>query len=63
MLKSTNRRDALEERGKLQINKGIELMLPRGRREPKSQIDLDRSFHFFKWQVRLRVKMDITCQR
>ena len=43
------------------INKGIELMLPRKRREePKSQIDLDVTVPIFVWRVRLRLKLDIT---
>ena len=43
------------------INKGIELMLPRKRREePKSQIDLDVTVPIFFWRVRLRLKLDIT---
>ena len=43
------------------INKRIELMLPRKRREePKSQIDLEVTVPIFFWRVRLRLKLDIT---
>ena len=46
---------------KQSINKGIELMLPRKRREePKSQIDLDVTVPIFGRRVRLRLKLDIT---
>ena len=46
---------------KQSINKGIELMLPRKRREErKSQIDLDVTVPIFFWRVRLRLKLDIT---
>jgi hypothetical protein len=43
------------------LNKGIELMLPRARRENKSNIDFDMTLPFFiKWRCRLRIKFDIT---
>ena len=46
---------------KQSINKRIELMLPRKRREePKSQIDLEVTVPIFFWRVRLRLKLDIT---
>ena len=42
------------------LNKGIELMLPRARREKKSKLDLDLTLPLFKWRCRLRIKFDIT---
>ena len=42
------------------LNKGIELMLPRARREKKSNIDLDLILPLFKWRIRFRLKFDIT---
>ena len=41
------------------LNKGIELMLPRARREKKSNIDLDLTLPFIKWRCRFRLKFDI----
>ena len=42
------------------LNRGIELMLPRARREKKSNIDLDLTLPLFKWRIRFRLKFDIT---
>ena len=42
------------------LNKGIELMLPRARRENKSNIDFDMTLPLFKWRCRFRLKFDIT---
>jgi hypothetical protein len=42
------------------LNKGIELMLPRARREKKSKLDLDLTLPFIKWRCRFRIKFDIT---
>jgi len=61
MPKDTNTTTDQEGVKKQSINKGIELMLPRKRREePKSQIDLDVTVPIFFWRVRLRFKLDIT---
>jgi len=42
------------------LNKGIELMLPRARREKKSKLDFDVTLPLLKWRCRLRIKFDIT---
>jgi len=60
MQSSTNTTKDQGDAKKQSINKGIELMLPRSRREePKSNIDLDVTLPLF-WRVRIRFKLDIT---
>ena len=41
----------------LELNKGIEVMLPRSRRIPLPST-VDRSFRFFKWSVRVRLDIN-----
>ncbi len=61
MQSSTNTTRDQGDAKKQSINKGIELMLPRSRREiPKSNIDLDVTLPLILWRVRLRLKLDIT---
>jgi hypothetical protein len=61
MQSSTNTTKDQGDVKKQSINKGIELMLPRSRREiPKSNIDLDVTLPLILWRVRLRLKLDIT---
>ncbi len=61
MQSSTNTTKDQGDAKKQSINKGIELMLPRSRREiPKSNIDLDVTLPLILWRVRLRLKLDIT---
>ena len=38
----------------LELNKGIEVMLPRSRRIRKPSW-FDRTFYFFRWSIRLRI--------
>ena len=60
MPKDTSGNTDQVEGKKPSLNKGIELMLPRRRREKKSNFDFDLTLPFFKWRCRLRIKFDIT---
>ena len=51
--KQRNRKDVKE----YELNKGIEVMLPRSRRIPLPST-VDRSFRFFKWSVRVRLDIN-----
>ena len=46
----------IHQKGKeeYELNKGIEIMLPRSRRIPLPST-VDRTFYFFKWSVRVRL--------
>ena len=39
-----------------ELNKGIEVMLPRSRRRRKPSW-FDRTFFFFRWSIRLRIDL------
>ena len=49
----------IHQKGKeeYELNKGIEIMLPRSRRIPLPST-VDRSFRFFKWSVRVRLDIN-----
>ena len=51
---TTNRQKPPKE---YELNKGIEVMLPRSRRIPLPST-VDRSFRFFKWSVRVRLDIN-----
>jgi len=50
---TTNKQKNLKE---LELNKGIEVMLPRSRRRRKPSW-FDRTFFFFRWSIRLRIDL------
>ena len=50
---TTNKQKNLRE---LELNKGIEVMLPRSRRRRKPSW-FDRTFFFFRWSIRLRIDL------
>ena len=50
--KQRNQKDVKE----YELNKGIEVMLPRSRRRRKPSW-FDRTFFFFRWSIRLRIDL------
>tara|TARA_B100000287_G_C20339659_1_gene665289 strand:- start:278 stop:442 length:165 start_codon:yes stop_codon:yes gene_type:complete len=46
-----------EKRRELVLNKGIEVMLPKGRRVPKPSW-FDRTFPLLNWLVRVRIDIE-----
>ena len=50
---TTNRQKPPKE---YELNKGIEVMLPRSRRRRKPSW-FDRTFFFFRWSIRLRIDL------
>ena len=50
---TTNKQKNQEE---YELNKGIEVMLPRSRRKRKPSW-FDRTFFFFRWSIRLRIDL------
>ena len=54
MQKDTKKKKAKESVQSYTLNKGIEIMLPRARREEQPSW-LDRTFSFFKRSVRVRI--------
>ena len=54
---TTNKRRNQKDVREYELNKGIEVMLPRSRRIPLPST-VDRSFRFFKWSVRVRLDIN-----
>ena len=50
---TTNKRKNLKD---VELNRGIEVMLPRSRRRRKPSW-FDRTFFFFRWSIRLRIDL------
>ena len=53
---TTNKRRNRKDVKEYELNKGIEVMLPRSRRIRKPSW-FDRTFFFFRWSIRLRIDL------
>ena len=53
---TTNKQRNQKDLKELELNKGIEVMLPRSRRRRKPSW-FARTFFFFRWSIRLRVDL------
>ena len=53
---TTNKRKNQKDLREVELNRGIEVMLPRSRRRRKPSW-FDRTFFFFRWSIRLRIDL------